>query len=330
MNRPSRIAAISARSILALALICAGCGGGGSSAATTVPSATATATASAGANGAAYTCPSATTSSGSLNCAALPLGDSHYSTAGPSVGYVYVCTVPNGQAPSGTGPWINTTAGTWDALTKDVVTGSVSWPGTFSATTSGASLDVTGNGLPLAPVTTGTYPIASTEAVYQYDGNPNSIAAQSINYALPYNPSAAASPGCLSGGRIGVAVNGVSVYDALDAVGHDAVAREGQDSCHGHPDQSSTYHYHGWLFVCVTDAGSASQNSSLLGYALDGYGIYGPWYNGKVLTSADLDICHGTTSAVMWHGALTSIYHYVSTYDFPYTLGCYHGTAVPA
>ena len=64
----------------------------------------------------------------------------------------------------------------------------------------------------------------------------------------------------------------------------------------------------------------------LLGYALDGYGIYGPWYNGKVLMSADLDVCHGTTSAVMWHGALTTIYHYVSTYDFPYTLGCYHGT----
>jgi hypothetical protein len=32
----------------------------------------------------------------------------------------------------------------------------------------------------------------------------------------------------------------------------------------------------------------------------------------------------------MWHGALTSIYHYVSTYDFPYTVGCYHATAVHA
>jgi hypothetical protein len=67
-----------------------------------------------------------------------------------------------------------------------------------------------------------------------------------------------------------------------------------------------------------------------LGYALDGYGIYGPWYNGKVLTTADLDVCHGITSSVMWHGALTSIYHYVSTYDFPYTVGCYHATAVHA
>ncbi len=29
----------------------------------------------------------------------------------------------------------------------------------------------------------------------------------------------------------------------------------------------------------------------------------------------------------MWDGKLTSIYHYVSTYDFPYTIACYHGTA---
>jgi hypothetical protein len=220
--------------------------------------------------------------------------------------------------------------GTWDALTKDIVSGSVSWPGSFNATVSGSSLDISGNGLPLAGITTGTFPIASTDAVYQYDANPNHIASQSLNYTLPYNPSAAATPGCLSGGRIGIALNGVSIFDALDAVGHDAVAREGQDTCHGHPDQTSTYHYHGWLFTCVADSGSVTQNSSLLGYALDGYGIYGPWYNGKILTTADLDQCHGTTSEVTWHGTQTSIYHYVSTYDFPYTLGCYHGTAVPA
>ena len=63
-----------------------------------------------------------------------------------------------------------------------------------------------------------------------------------------------------------------------------------------------------------------------IGVTLTGVAIYGPWYNGKILTTADLDECHGTTSAVMWDGALATIYHYVSTYDFPYTLGCYRGT----
>lgn len=282
------------------------------------------------ARAASYTCPVATTSSGALNCAALPLGDSRYSTSAPAAGTVFVCAVPRGQAPPGNGPWIDTARGTWDALAKQIVAGSMSWPGTFSAVQRGSSLSVTGNGLPLAPITTGTFPIASSDPAYQYDRNPNHIAGQTIDYALPYNPSPAATPGCLSGGRIGIALNGVAVFDAFDAVGRDAVAREAQDACHGHPQLASIYHYHGWLQACVADAGSPAQNSSLLGYALDGYGIYGPWYGGKVLTSADLDVCHGTTSVVTWHGAATSVYHYVSTYDFPYTLGCYHGTRIPA
>lgn len=123
-------------------------------------------------------------------------------------------------------------------------------------------------------------------------------------------------------------VTGVAIFDAFDAAGYDAVAREEQDACHGHPERSSEYHYHGWLQACVPDSGSAAQNSSLLGYAADGYGIYGPWYDGKILTSADLDECHGTTSPVMWDGQLVNMYHYVSTYDFPYTLACYRGTPV--
>ncbi len=317
--------------VLVLALVSA-CGGGGSSgssaAIVAAPTPTATATSSSATASSGYTCPTATTSSGTLNCASLPLGDSHYSTTTPAVGTVFVCSVPNGQGANSSPPWIYTATSTWNALIKTIVQGSVSWPGSFSATASsdGSTLDILGNGLPLAGITTGTFPIATTDPAYAYDENPNHIAAQTINYALPNNPTPAATVGCLSGGSIGIAVNGVSIFDALDAVGRDAVAREEQDGCHGHPDQSSTYHYHGWLQVCVADSGSATQNSSLLGYAADGYGIYGPWYNGKVLTTADLDQCHGTTSTVNWHGTQTAIYHYVSTYDFPYTLSCYHGT----
>ena len=317
-------------SIFVFAIVDCSGGSSASPSSSSSPSGTATPSGSSTgtAQGPAYSCPSATTSSGSLNCAALPLGDNTYSTTTPAVGTVYVCSVPHGAGPNTTPPWINATANTWNALSKDVVPGSASWPGSFSAVQSGTSLNVMGNGLPLAPVTTGTFPISSADAVYQYDGNPNSIAAQTVSYALPYNPVPATSPGCVSGGPIGIALDGVSIFDALDALGHDAVAHEGQDGCHGHPDQSSRYHYHGWIFTCVSDAGSSSINSSLLGYALDGYGIYGPWYNGEVLTSTDLDVCHGTTSSVMWHGALAAVYHYVATYDFPYTVGCFHGTAV--
>ena len=225
-------------------------------------------------------------------------------------------------------PWLSASTNTWNALAKLAVQGSVTWTGSFTAAVSGSTLDVSANGLPIDSIPTGTFPIAASDPAYQYDRNPNSIKAQNDIFALAANPAPAASPSCLSGGTIGITITGVAIYDAFDGAGYDAVAREIQDGCHGHPDQSDTYHYHGWLQACVPDAGSATQNSSLLGYALDGYGIYGAWYNGKVLTTADLDACHGTTSPVVWNGKLVSMYHYVSTYDFPYTLGCYTGTPV--
>ena len=183
--------------------------------------------------------------------------------------------------------------------------------------------------MPISPYTTGTYPIAASDPAYAYDRNPNRIAGHSIDFTFAATPTANSTPACMaSGGTIGVTLTGVAIFNAFDAHGYDGAAREEQDACHGHPDQSSTYHYHGFIQTCSNDAGSLTANSSLLGYALDGFGIYGPWYDGKILTSADLDVCHGTTSAVMWDGKLTSIYHYVSTYDFPYTIGCFRGTPI--
>lgn len=277
---------------------------------------------------AAYSCPAAQTSAGPLNCAALPLGDGKVATTGPARGTVYVCGLPHGRGADGPRPWIDTAHGTWNALTKPVVRGSVTQNGTLTVRADAGTLTIDGNGLPVAPVTTGTFPIAFDDPAYRFDRNPNAIAPQTIALSLPADPVAAATPSCVGMGQIGIALDGVAIFNALDAAGNDAVAREAQDACHGHPQQSSMYHYHGWLQTCVSDAGSATRNSSLLGYALDGYGIYGAWYDGKILTSADLDVCHGTTSAVMWHGKLTSIYHYVSTYDYPYTIGCFHGRPV--
>jgi len=40
------------------------------------------------------------------------------------------------------------------------------------------------------------------------------------------------------------------------------------------------------------------------------------------------DACHGHTHTVPWDGALTDIYHYHATTEYPYTLGCYVGTPV--
>ncbi|MDE2480638.1 MAG: YHYH protein [bacterium] len=270
-------------------------------------------------------CPSAPTSSGRLDCAHLPLGDLRYSTEGPRKGTIFLCRAPRRSHPVvGYAPWLD--GDTWNAYAKLAVRGRASWNGAFTEHIAGDTRTIVADGVPTAPATTGAFPISPSDPAFAYDRNPNSIASYDIDLSLPANPSVAEQPGCLHGGAIGIATDGVAIYDAFDAAGYDGVAHEVQDACHGHPDRSSTYHYHGWLQTCVRDDGSATRDSSLLGYALDGFGIYGPWYHGKILTSADLDVCHGITSPVRWNGRVVRIYHYVSTYDFPYTLGCYRGS----
>jgi len=100
-----------------------------------------------------------------------------------------------------------------------------------------------------------------------------------------------------------------------------------QDECDGHPNPSG-YHYHAASDCVLADLDSGTGQSKLIGYALDGFGIYGPRdENGNELTSEDLDECHGITSRVKFNGKWQTIYHYVATVDYPYTVGCYRGTA---
>jgi hypothetical protein len=46
------------------------------------------------------------------------------------------------------------------------------------------------------------------------------------------------------------------------------------DRCFGHP-YAEQYHYHGYSWKCMNQ-GTAGKQSPLLGYAMDGFGIYGP------------------------------------------------------
>lgn len=312
--------------------LAAGCGGGGGTSSAVLASAGPAVSVGVGITPAStpYTCQSGS----SVDCTRLPLGDLRYSTTAAKAGSIYVCSAPNGGGPIvASAPWLNTAAGTFDLTKKYAVLGAVSWPGAFTATlaNSGATRTVAGNGLQPAPYTTGTFPIQPTDPAAAYDRNPNAIASHAFSYTFPAVPVVNATPACVpAGGPIAVTLTGVAVYNAFDAAGYDGVAHEVQDGCHGHPDPSSTYHYHGLIQMCSADPGSATTNSSLIGYALDGFGIYGPWYNGKMLGTADLDACHGTASAVLWDGRLVTMYHYVSTYDFPYTIGCFRGTPVRA
>jgi len=253
----------------------------------------------------------------------LELGDGKVSS-GPQMGYVYSCITAfdsTGGGAGSPGNWLNGD-GTWDLTRKQVVDGSIIWPHSFTISLQGDQRIFQGNDLPDHP--TGIFPIASTDDAYSADRNPNSIQSQNITLSLPALPTAVARPNCVAG-EVGILLSGVVIFSAFDAEGRDAPAHEVQDGCNGHPQNTGFYHYHS-LSNCIQD--TASGHSALMGYAFDGYGIYGYYgEDGRELTNADLDECHGHIHMIEWNGQMVEMYHYHATHEFPYIVGCFHGTA---
>ncbi len=241
----------------------------------------------------------------------------------PKKGWIWACRVdPNTGGAFRDGPWIKPD-GTYDFTTKPTVSGDVHWPSHYVISRRGDHRLFTTNDFPNHG--TGLFPIPPTDEGYRYDRNPNHIAEQNITIDLPATPMPAPAPSCAPG-AVGILITGAVLFNALDAPGRDAVAHEVQDKCQGHPQVNGVYHYHS-ITTCLDDKREADGSSALVGYALDGFGIYGRYgEGGKLMTSADLDDCHGRVSTVMWDGKPIEMYHYVATWDFPYTIGCMRGT----
>jgi len=87
-------------------------------------------------------------------------------------------------------------------------------------------------------------------------------------------------------GPIGVAVNGVVFFNPFDHI-EDADAVWRVDRCCGHPSPTSAYHYHKYP-VCVNTpwADDGTNHSPLIGFAFDGFPVFGP-YEGKGLLAKD-------------------------------------------
>lgn len=259
----------------------------------------------------------------------IPLGDGHLSTHAEA-GSVFSCkTTFRGRGAHNAGPWLDLEAGTWDGTAKTRVEGSVSWTdAVFQVQVIGTTRTFTGNDLPIGFQATGTFPIAPDDPAYGYDRNPNRIEAQAIDLSLPAFPSFADAASCLPMGPVGILLDGVLLFDALDAKGLDGGAHETLDACDGHPAGSGVYHHHG-VPSCLMDQSGTPSTSTLVGYAFDGFGIYIERdANGRLLTNANLDDCHGRTGEVIWDGAVVEMYHYVATAEYPYVIGCYRGSDV--
>lgn len=268
----------------------------------------------------------ADTTEQAINPAAIPIGDGHVSSA-PEVGYVDSCVTNFRRQPNADGPWINATAGTWNSLTKPSSAGSVSWSAAeYTVTESGNTRTIVTDDLPVDHPT-GVFPVTSADPTFQWDHNPNEIIAHPTTIELPLNPTAAPSPSCVGMGPVGILNDGVFLFNALDAAGVDGGAHEVFDQWGEHPDGSDELHHHFVPSFMVDAASHAAGSSTLVGYAADGYGIYIQYNSsGQLVTNANLDACHGTTSPVLWNGKVQSVYHYDATLEYPYTVGCYHGT----
>ena len=165
--------------------------------------------------------------------------------------------------------------------------------------------------------------------------NPNSIQEFDRTYYLPLepvrNPKAIAmdkknSNRALPMGSIGFATNGVAFFNPFDMGNEEAVNI--MDRCCGHPAPNNQYHYHKYP-VCVktpfTDNGEG--HSALIGFALDGFPLYGP-YVAKGLMARD-DTANPLDDFNMRHDEERGWHYHVTPGKYPYIIGGFAGTPDP-
>ena len=257
-----------------------------------------------------------------------PIGDGKLSR-GPQRGFLFSCQSqfpPNGPGADRLGPWASN--GVWRPDEKIAVQGSVAWPNaSVSISVEGAQRVVRANGLPKHR--TGQFPVDRNDPAYAFDRNPNSIRAHNVLLRLPVDPQPAAQPSCAPMGMIGFTLTGAAIFNAVDARGRDAAVWEILDACSGHPERTGEYHYHDFSPCLSDESGKAGRHSDLVGYALDGFGVYGPHGDGGArLSNADLDACHGHSHQVQKDGHAQAAYHYHFTDEYPYSIGCFTGAPV--
>lgn len=118
-------------------------------------------------------------------------------------------------------------------------------------------------------------------------GNPNTPANQNFTFKITRTPQLNEGDQVATPlGHIGVWSNGVSVFNAKDARSYDnrdvwhqnAIEVEGPsfDTCLGHPAPNGEYHHH-LNPRCLYNDRDSSGHSPIIGYAFDGFPIYGAY-----------------------------------------------------
>jgi len=181
---------------------------------------------------------------------------------------------------------------------------------------------------------------------------PNPLRAQNFTWRVPLSPRVAATATSTVNvlGTLGFTTTGIPIYGPTEgpvppteAFG-DPVYNKILDTCGGHTGPAAEYHHH----ALITVAACHLRSTGVIGYALDGFPIYGgmgcldkkctkksTMKSGYVLTgnprtnswnaytykksSKVLDECNGRIQP-------DGTYGYHATATFPYIIGCFKGT----
>ena len=184
--------------------------------------------------------------------------------------------------------------------------------------------------------------------------NPNAVEVALETFLIPLDPVISETATDTALGTVGVAVNGMPLYNPFEDQSETSAAGQILAGCCGHPQMAGVYHYHKYPTCLRLLQGDVWQSekekcdqidailtskghSPLIGYALDGFPVYGPvgWvdttqqskllqssYTGPndgagnpqyLASSGDLDECNGLVSPTPEYPE--GIYHYVMSLE---------------
>jgi YHYH protein len=156
---------------------------------------------------------------------------------------------------------------------------------------------------------------------------PSSLSTQNFVMVMPINPAPASSKEATALGPIGMALNGVAIYNDREGgnVPVDANVLKTFDRAGGHSGPGALYHYH------FNGDFTSKDDTKLIGWLRDGYALYGRKCSSTGAYATGLDTNGGHTTTTTEFTTATYHYHcsnvnYMNSGYYVLKSGSYHGT----
>ena len=242
-----------------------------------------------------------------------------------AIGFAMLIILSDKKDEIASGSGITTTTG-GDVSITSVVTAKYK-SAAVTIATNGSSITLRSNGTPdhVSPYWLAGHALYEAQLAGQHT-NPGKIGEQNYAMTIPTNPAEASAKEATSLGPIGMALNGVAIFNDREGgnVPVDAGILSSFDRAGGHPGPGQLYHYH------FTGDFTGNDDANLIGFLRDGFPIYARKdSDGSYPSDLDANGGHvGTTADFS-----TAIYHYhaansayMGSRFYVLKAGSYHGT----